>query len=161
MKEVPVYPNLVALVDDEDFDFVSRSVWHSKSHMGAKLVYAATNVAPWGEKIYTKMHRLILSAPKGFFVDHINGNGLDNQRSNLRLCTITENARNRRKHNGRSLFKGVHPRPSGRWQAVICANYKLRWLGTYDTEIEAARAYDRAALDAYGKFAKTNFEARP
>lgn len=159
MIEIKMKHGYTAIVDAEDYPLLSRSIWHAKSHEGGTLVYAATNIDPYGRKLYARMHRIILAAPPGAFVDHINGNGLDNRKENLRICTPAENTRNRRKHVGRSKFKGVHPRPNGRWQAVICANARLRWLGTFDREEDAARAYDRAALDVYGDFSRLNFSS--
>jgi hypothetical protein len=99
------------------------------------------------------MHRLIMQAPKGMVVDHINGNGLDNRRCNLRLCTPAQNRRNRHKHaGGRSRFLGVSP-CGDKWNARVAGRY----LGLFDDEVEAAKARDRKARQLYGEHAWLNF----
>lgn len=101
------------------------------------------------------MHRLILDAPKGMQVDHINGNGLNNRRENIRLCTHEQNSYNQQKPYGSSKYKGVC-RKRGKWDAQIRASGKIIWLGSFATEDEAANAYDEAALKHFGEFAFTN-----
>lgn len=104
------------------------------------------------------MHRIILNAPAGVYVDHINGNGLDNRRSNLRLCTFADNIRNRGKlKDGTSQYKGVHRLTNSiRWCARITHDGRTMSLGCYASELSAARAYDRAAILKHGEFARTN-----
>jgi hypothetical protein len=103
-----------------------------------------------------------MGAMPGQLVDHINGNGLDCRRENLRLCTAKENAHNRKPWAKAKIskFKGVtryHPRRPG-WDAQICSDGKVLYLGHFATEEEAARAYDSAARDAFGDFALLNFQ---
>ena len=105
------------------------------------------------------MHRLILKAEKGQVCDHINHNGLDNRRKNLRLCTNSQNFGNQRKRpNKSSIYKGVcfYKRDS-KWQVGIECNYKKYYLGRFDNEIEAAKVYDKKAAELFGEFAYTNF----
>ena len=125
-------------------------------------------IAAWGlhhQKKYVcatiLIHRLIMRAPKNKWVDHENGNALDNRRKNLRLCDPIKNSRNKSRVNAASGFKGVHvdirsDRKCVRWLAVIRVNDKLIHLGRHRTPEEAAAAYDRAAIGHFGEFAKTN-----
>jgi len=106
------------------------------------------------------LHRIIMNAPRGMTVDHINGNTLDNRRSNLRICTNQENAMNRRlSKNSQSGRKGVRfmkHSPYRPWQARIRAEGKSLYLGSFATREEASDAYDQAALKYHGQFAHLN-----
>jgi hypothetical protein len=104
----------------------------------------------------TALHRIIMQAPPGMLVDHINGDTFDNRRANLRICTSAENARNSRGKNGISGFKGVYPANS-RWSAVINVDGRQIYLGVFASKEKAARAYDRAAIEHHGEFARFNF----
>jgi len=107
------------------------------------------------------MHRKILKAPDSFIVDHINHNGLDNRKANLRLATHSQSACNRRKSSAKtwSKYKGVSWRISDkRWSAAIGINNRAKWLGLFTDEISAAKAYDAAARKYHGEFASLNFE---
>jgi len=100
-----------------------------------------------------------MQPPPGMMIDHINGNGLDDRRANMRTCTNQQNMRNlRKRRSGSSIYKGVYYDKRRRtWYARICHNGKNIHLGTFATEIEAARAYDRAARRLFGEFARLNF----
>jgi hypothetical protein len=103
------------------------------------------------------LHRLIMGAPKGVEVDHINGEGRDNRRSNLRLCTHAENGRNSVSRTGKSQYKGVYfDSRRGRWIARIRKDRKYHWLGSFHNEEDAARAYNLAAPKLHGEFARPN-----
>ena len=148
---------LVALVDDEDYPLISRFRWNVKEYVrrdGSKLLYAHTrNADP--QRRWRRMHQLILSAP---IVDHEDNDGLNNQRSNLRPATMSQNLANRVPAGGASRFRGVRrTRNRHRWGAQIMVNYKNRYLGTFDLEEDAARAYDAAALQEWGEYAYLNF----
>jgi hypothetical protein len=101
----------------------------------------------------------IMRPPKGMVVDHIDGNGLNNRRSNLRICTPQENGRNRRRNRNKATeFKDVAYDPrSGKYFARICVNRKPIHIGTFTSAVEAAKAYDRMALKLHGEFANLNF----
>lgn len=103
------------------------------------------------------LHRIVVWAAKGQFVDHINGDGLDNRRCNLRACSPSENLQNIRKTHGRSRYKGVIWESNrGVWAARIKSPTARKRLGCFATEVEAARAYDAAAREMFGSFACTN-----
>jgi hypothetical protein len=149
---VPLTKGLQALVDDEDLESVlSAGPWHAVVSHG-QTFYAVHGEWVSGKIVHTRMHCLILDAKPGQQVDHINGNSLDNRRANLRLATPTENRANTGKRRGGvSRYKGVSWH-HGRWAARIGD----RWLGQYPTEEDAARAYDAAAVEAWGVYARLN-----
>jgi phospholipase C len=163
-KEIELTKGFVAIIDDADFYWISEFSWHvTVSGSNYNKLYAASFIRRQdGVWKNTKMHRLILGVESSFQVDHRNGNGLDNRRSNLRVATILENARNKRKVIGTSSrFKGVsfNKRPGRKsfWKAEIRVNRKLIHLGYHVDEIKAAIAYDRAAKKFFGEFSNLNF----
>ena len=146
MREIPVTQGRVALVDSEDYPLVAGRKWSCSS--GAAMRYECG--------VPTYMARLIMDAPDGIEIDHINGDRLDNRRCNLRLCTHRQNLRNRkRQDNGSSRYKGVH-KSAGKWRAMIGYDGKLYHLGYFADEEEAARAYNAAATEHFGEFARLN-----
>lgn len=157
MAEIPLTRGLVAIVDDADLPLVSDRKWHAVT--SRTTVYAAHTTYPPPRRIES-MHRVILGlGPRYPEVDHINGNGLDNRRENLRLAEHRQNMGNMRpRAGGSSRFKGVCRKQNGRWQAYITVNGKRLHLGYHADETAAAKAYDQAARAAFGEFARTNFE---
>jgi hypothetical protein len=154
--EIPLTKGYVALIDEEDYPAVSRHSWHATECRGG-LVYAATRTN--GRIAY--LHRMLAATPELPWVDHANGNGLDNRRANLRPCTQSQNAANARTRRGTSRFRGVWwNKGCGKWQVVIKANGCRRYLGVFHSEEEAARAYDVAALAEFGEFARLNLPDR-
>jgi hypothetical protein len=158
MQKIPLYGRVaagrVAVVDDEDYELVMRYRWHViESERSGAYAVARTGRGPRRGK-YVYMHNLIMGA---IGVDHISHNGLDNRRSNLRLATGSENNGNRRmRRRGSSQYKGVC-RDRGRWTVAIVRDGKVRQLGRFLSEADAARAYDAAAREVYGPFACLNF----
>lgn len=163
-REIPLgrTGNLVAIVDDEDFDSLSQYKWRAmrarkRNHPDEFRAVRGTHGS--GEGIVF-MHRQITDAPKGIDVDHANGDTLDNRRANLRHCNQSQNQANRHALEPlkTSRFKGVCWNGS-RWQAGIKVQGKSIHLGVYRDEKDAAAAYDEAARKHFGEFAHTNEEA--
>lgn len=156
MKEIELTRGFVALVDDEDFEKVSAYSWYAKPTKNyPNLTYAERSDWINGRKTRMKMHRLIMGAPAGVVVDHINGNCLDNRRSNLRLCRQKMNIGARRNNkNNTSGYRGVNLHSGGYGYAARVGG---KYIGHFKDIVEAARARDEAAIEIYGEFAVLNF----
>jgi len=149
MKKIILSNNKVSIIDDEDFEKVSKYKW---SYL--PLGYATRQ--DWSTKKFLYLHRYIINAPEEFIVDHINGDKLDNRKENLRLCSQSQNMMNRGKNkNNTSGLKGViFRKDTKKWQAQIKLNYKNINLGSYESAIDASKARRRAEKKYYGEFAK-------
>lgn len=136
------------LVDDDIFDELNKYNWCFDGKYVSRTVK--------GEKI--KMHRVIMNPQKGMQVDHIDGNKLNNQRQNLRICTNAQNSRNRRlRSDNKTGFKGVFWRERDKvFTAYITYNQKNKHLGTFRSAVEAAKVYNNAAIEYFGEFAYLN-----
>lgn len=151
-RKIPLTQGKFAIVDEADYDELSAHRWHL--HQCGSGLYAARCAG--GRLIL--MHRQILNAPAGMLCDHKNHDGLDNRRSNLRLCTPAQNQHNSRPQiNCRSAYKGVSwNRQAKKWQARIGRNGQTIFIGYYDYEQDAAIAYDDMAAELFGEFACLN-----
>lgn len=159
MKRIDVstkkYPNTYTLVDDDDYEYLNQWKWHTIKTSNSQYVNRTVFINK--KKTYNSMARKIMKAPKGMVVDHINGNTLDNRKQNLRICTIQQNSWNKKKQNSLYKYKGVQLRKDrGNWRACITYNNKFISLGSFKTELEAAKAYNTKALELYGEYAKLN-----
>jgi hypothetical protein len=158
---VPLTRGQYAIVDIEDFDRLSKFKWHTG--INGRDFYARRKVRSDDtrpKKCFISMHREILNVPEGLFVDHINHNGLDNRRANLRAATREQNSWNQRKKLGNytSRYKGVHfSKNMRRWEARLVYKGKEIPIGYFDDEVSAARAYDAKATELYGEYAALNF----
>lgn len=154
MKTIPLTQHKSALVDDEDYEWLNQWKWCARLKPSGQC-YAVRVKQVNGTKRLIRMHRLILGAKQNQQVDHIDHNGLNNTRKNIRLCTASENQWNRRKlKSATSKYKGVRL-DDGRWRAQISHNGQTKQLGSFSTEEEAAKAYNEIAKQR-GKFAKLN-----
>lgn len=152
MRQIQLRPGIFTIVDDDDYDWLYKYYWYLD---GQGYVIG---VVPNLNGIFrpTSMHRLIMNAPRNLLVDHKDGNTLNNVKENLRICTKSQNTANSKKRkNTLSCYKGV-TRHRGRWLAQIRHNGKLKFLGYFPSEHEAALAYNQAAIDCHGEFARLN-----
>lgn len=168
IKLIGIHANKrTALVDDEDYDRVNKFRWYVTKLKRTDMLYA--NVTTWenGKRKDWSMHRFILGIRNPtILIDHINLNSLDNRKSNLRICTHTQNMMNRGSQKGSSsIYKGVcfanaisRLNCIKKWNANIHKDKKKYNLGYFMTEIEAAKAYDKKAKELFGEFAFLNFK---
>lgn len=159
MKRIKLTQGYEALVDDSDYELVNQYKWYP--HHNGNRVYARA----WINGKFILMHRFLLGIKDQpeIKIDHIDGNGANNQKCNLRVATHAENLRNSRKgclYGGRpitSKYKGVTwDKQTGRWRAQVTFNCKTIHLGLYDIEENAAKAYNRFAEEHYGEFTRLN-----
>lgn len=150
VRHIALTKGKFAIVDAADFDYLSGFRWHAKESRGR--FYAATVID--GKSV--AMHQLLMAPPPGMVVDHIDGNGLNNRRDNLRICTPQQNRRNTRPRRKSSAFLGVS-RCGDKFKARIKHDRHELYLGLFTDEIEAAKARDRKAKKLFGPFAWLNF----
>lgn len=150
---IPLSSGKFTIIDKEDYNKVSQYKWcYSGCHNG----YAIRGVRQGKRTKRIYLHRFILNAPEGKEVDHINGNRLDNQKHNLRLCSRLENARNLKKfRNNTSGFKGVHKnKNTGKYEAYIHNNSKKIFLGHFSNKSDAVNARNKASDNIFGDFTR-------
>jgi hypothetical protein len=153
-KEIILTNGGVALVDLDDYEWLSQLTWR-KSSSGAAVRNSSRHLGPQ-KPIW--MHRVIMACPEGMVVDHINNNRLDNRKENLRICTQAENARNRTTpHINKCGYKGVYwHKGKRRWYAHITMNGKQKHIGAFHNIHDAARRYNEKAVELFGEYAKVN-----
>ncbi len=164
MKTIPLTQGKVALVDDEDYDWLTQWKWRVWKQHSTGDYYACRTERSAVDSVFSPrvvmMHRMILGLQFGdkLHGDHKNHDTLDNRRENLRIATSSQNQGNSRKHKPKSsTFKGVHwSKKYGKWTATISIDGKQTFLGYRDTPEEAAALYNEAALEAFGEFANPN-----
>lgn len=154
-KLIPLTKGYFAIVDDDDYEKLNCHKWYAKSISNSRIVYASRDIG----SIHEMMHRVIMGNPEGVSIDHINGDSLDNRKSNLRMCTHKQNLSNHKiSSKNTSGYMGVRwSKHARKWSATIKHNYKTIHLGYFFDIIDAAKARDAAALKYHGEFASLNF----
>ena len=147
MKNITLTKGKVAIVDDEDYDWLMQWKWHYGTRYAARAVHLPQRKTVW-------MHREIAKTPPNMMTDHINGNALDNRKSNLRICTNSQNQANRRPQ--RIDYKGVYCE-NNKYIACVTIKGNKNRISIHDTAEAAARAYDKKARELFGEFARPNF----
>jgi hypothetical protein len=161
-RKIPLTQGYFAIVDPQDYQRLSRYKWRLCRTRGKNVLYAERSIRlPGGKYARILMHRQLIEAPEGYVIDHINGCGLDNRRANLRLATVAQNAWNSKKRNPRSGYKGVwFAADKGLWRAAIVYHGRRVHIGYFGDKIDAAKAYDIAAIKYYKEFARLNLPGR-
>lgn len=157
-RKIPLTQGQYAIVDPEDYEGLAKYKWFAKRCDGR--FYAVRSK----RNRNVKMHQVILGTKEGKVIDHINGNGLDNRKANVRFATSEQNSWNQRKQRSQSSskYKGVHwEKKRKEWRARIKYKGRSIHIGRFETEEEAARAYDAKAKELFGEFAWLNFPVRP
>lgn len=161
MKKIKLTQGKYALVDDQDYEELNKYKWHIRKRSekpSNKAFYAVTTVRIVGSNKQTalSMHRVITKCPPQKVIDHIDGDGLNNQRNNLRIVTHAENIQNSgKRENNKSGYKGVYWLKSHKkWNAQIGVNNKKIHLGLYTTAEEAYKAYCEACVKYHKEFAR-------
>lgn len=152
MKEIRLSQNKISLIDDSDYEFISRYKWYAELRSNS---WYARHDFP-NKKVY--LHVYLLGEDLKHKIDHKDHDGLNNTRENLRICTNSQNGMNKRKsENCSSIYKGVcWEKRRNKWIAFISPDSTFKFLGYFDDEIEAAKAYDEAAIKYFGDFSCLN-----
>ncbi|HEV3223889.1 MAG TPA: HNH endonuclease [Puia sp.] len=154
--EIPLTKGKFAIIDFEDLEFVMRYKWHLGSRIRSQ--YAIKVLGKGDGKKYLRMHNYIMNCPNGKVVDHIDGDGLNNKKANLRICDDGQNKCNRKKSSTtKNRFKGaIFRERNNRWICQITHKKKRYYVGEFKTEIEAAQAYNKKAKELFGDFSNLN-----
>lgn len=153
MKCIFLSQNKFSFVDDEDYIWLNQWKWCATANNHG-IYYAVRCI---GNNKFVRMHRLIMQATERQEIDHRNGNGLDNQKDNLRFCTHSQNMFNMKPRSGTSSYKGVYwDKTNKKWRVQITVGGKARTFGRHTNEIDAARIYNGMAKKYFGEFARLN-----
>jgi hypothetical protein len=157
MREIPLTRGMVALVDDADYEALSH--WSWSIHDNGRQMYAKRRSNVAGHDNVVKMHRQLMLPDPGQVVDHINGNGLDNRKANLRIASKSNNGANRSKTIvNTSGYKGVFWHAQTRkWLVKVKRGGRQHYVGIFSDPIDAALAYDARAIELFGEYARPNF----
>ena len=153
MKEINLTQGKIALVDDADYELAKTHKWCARK--SRNLYYASAKIS--GKNV--SLHAFLLASPKNSEIDHVDGNGLNNQRLNLRICSHMENMANQKQHrDSKSPYKGIsRAQHCDRWAAQLFFQGRKLYLGLFKDPIDAAKAYDAKAKELFGSFARLNF----
>jgi len=163
-RKIPLTQGQYAIVDLEDYKELAKYKWYAK-RCERRFYAERWGKTQQGSRVRggVKMHQVIMGTAEGKYIDHINHNGLDNRKGNLRFATTQQNTWNKRKQKGNysSQYKGVHWVKSERnWRTRITCNGKVIYIGRFDDEKTAAMAYDQKAKELFGEYAALNLELR-
>jgi hypothetical protein len=152
-KEIILTQGKVAIVDDEDFEYLNQFKWYANNNYVGRSITVSKN-----KQKHILIHRFIMKPDKGMLIDHLDGNPLNNQKNNLRICTHSDNMRNCKiSIKNTSGYKGVSfVKKKNTYKSAIKFNKRTIYLGYYIDPIDAARAYNTAAIKYFGEFAKLN-----
>jgi len=158
-KRISLTKGKVVIIDNEDYEWLNQWKWcYVEASRGTSDGYAYRGVWQNGKNKAILMHRLIMDVPDDLQVDHIDGNGLNNRRSNLRLATASQQAANRNRWKSPRPFRGVRwVAKKKKWRAEISVDGKSQHIGYFHDPILAALAYDERAIERFGEFARPNF----
>ena len=160
MKYIPLTKGQFAIVDDDDYDYLMQWKWQAQKGRHTWYAVRGNSFGTKGKRQQSTvyMHRVILHCPKTYQVDHINHNGLDNRKRNIRICSSGDNNRNRiPQTNCTSAYKGVSW-AGKKWRCMLWHKKKHLHVGYYASEVEAAKAYDKNARELFGEFVYCNFK---
>ncbi len=160
-RRIPLTQGKYAMVDPDDYERLNKYKWQARRKERSFYATRSGWCERRGKRKIITMHRQVLPVPEGMFVDHINHNGLDNRKANLRPATQTQNTYNRRRHRNKtsSKYKGIYwEKRSKKWLVIMQHDFKRIKLGRFDDEEEAARAYDSAARIYQCEYAELNFK---
>jgi hypothetical protein len=159
-KQIPLTKGKFAIIDDSDFERVNQFKWCAHKSKRSSTWYAIRHGArPQRKSIL--LHVFLMNPLQGMKIDHIDGNGLNSQRHNLRVVTDSQSAMNKGKHrDNTSGYKGVC-KAENKWMASLTVEYKHIYGGIFSTPEEAAHVYDKLAKKHHGEFARLNFPEDP